>query len=79
LKRICNDLLGSQKAAKYQDVAQYLFTSYKAMGCYMSLKIHFLESHIDFIFPENLSDFSDQHGEKCHHDIVAMEKRYQGK
>ena len=30
---------------------QDLLTSYKAMGCNMSLKIHFLESHLDFFFP----------------------------
>ena len=29
-----------------------------AMGCNMSLKIHFLESHLDF-FPENLGKVSD--------------------
>jgi len=29
---------------------QDLLTSYKAMGCNMSLKTHFLESHLDF-FP----------------------------
>jgi hypothetical protein len=41
-------LLGNHKAANYQDVVQDLLTSYKAMGCNMSLKIHFLESHLDF-------------------------------
>jgi len=50
-------------------------TSYRAMGCNMSLKIHFLESHLDF-FPENLSEVSDEHGERFHQD---MEKWYQGK
>jgi len=49
-KRICKDFLGNHKAANYQDVVQDLLTSYKAMGCNMSLKIHFLESHLDF-FP----------------------------
>jgi len=51
---------------------------YKAMGCDMSLKIHFLESHLDF-FPENLGEVSDEHGEIFHQDIMAMEKRYQYK
>jgi len=37
----------------------------------MSLKIHFLQSHLDF--------FSDEHGERFHQDIMAMEKWYQGK
>jgi len=43
-KRICKDFLGNHKAANYQDVAQDLLT----LGCNMSLKIHFLESHFKF-------------------------------
>jgi hypothetical protein len=41
-KRICKDFLGNHKAANYEDIEQDLLTSYKAMGCNMSLKIHFL-------------------------------------
>ena len=52
-KRICKVFLGNHKATNYQDVVQDLLTLYKAMGCNMSLKIHFLESHLDF-FPANL-------------------------
>jgi len=70
--------LGNHKAVNYQDVVQDLSTSYKAMGCNMSLKINFLESHLDF-FQDNLSEVSDEHGERFHQDILAMEKRYQGK
>ena len=47
-KRICKDFLGNQEAVNYQDVLQDLLTLYKAMGCNMSLKIHFLESHLEF-------------------------------
>ena len=47
-KRICKDFLGNQKAVNCQDVVQDLLTSYKATGCNMSLKIHFLESHMNF-------------------------------
>jgi len=49
------------------------------MGCNMSLKIHFLKSHLDSLLPEKLSEVSDEHGERFHQDILAMEKRYQGK
>ena len=49
-KRICKDLLGNHKAANCQDVVQDLLTLYKAVGCNMSLKIHFLESHLAFFF-----------------------------
>ena len=44
----------------------------------MSLKIHFLHSHLDF-FPQNCGAVSDEHGERFHQDIAAMEKWYQGK
>ena len=47
-KRICKDFLGNHKADNFQDVVQDLLTSYKAIGCNMSLKIYFLESHLDF-------------------------------
>jgi len=77
-KRICKDFLGNYKAANYQDVVQDLLNSYKSMGYHMSLKIQFLESHLNF-FPESLGKISDKHGERFHQVITAMEKRYQGK
>jgi len=43
----------------------------------MSLKVHFLDSPLDF-FLDNLGAVSDEHGERFHQDISAMEKRYQG-
>jgi len=42
------------------------------------MKYDFLESHLDF-FRENLGEFSDEHGERFHQEILAMEKRYQDK
>ena len=75
-KRICKYFLGNHKATNYQDVVQDLLTSYKAMGCNMSLKIHFLESHLD-IFTENFGAVSDEHGEIFHQDITTKETRYQ--
>ena len=77
-KKICEDFLGNHKAANYQGVVQGLLTSYKAVGCNMSLKIQFLESHLDF-FRENLGEVSDEHGERFHQEIMVMEKRNQGK
>jgi len=77
-KRISKDVLVNHKAASYQDVLQDPLTSYKAMGCNMSLKIHFLESHLD-ILPENLGKVSDERSERFHQDIMAVEKQYQGK
>jgi hypothetical protein len=44
----------------------------------MSLKVHFLDCHLDF-FPENLGAISDEHGERFHQDISNMGKQYQSK
>jgi hypothetical protein len=63
---------------KTLEIVSDLLTAYKAMGYNMSLKVHFLDSHIDF-FPENLGVVSDEHGERFHQDISNMEERYQGK
>jgi len=40
-------------AENYCDKAADLVQSYKAMGCNTPLKVHFLDSHFDFL-PENL-------------------------
>ena len=55
-----------------------LLQSYQKLGCNMSLKIHFLHSHLDF-FSEKCGAVSDEHGENFHQDISSMEKRYQVK
>lgn len=44
----------------------------------MSLKVYFLNSHLDY-FPENLGAVSEEQGERFHQDIKEMERRYQGK
>jgi len=35
-------------------------------------------SHLNF-FPEKFGEVSDEHGERFNENIIAMEKRYQGK
>lgn len=45
------------------------------MGCCMSLKMHFLHSHMDFC-PNNLGAVSDEHGERFH-QYITMQNRYQ--
>ncbi|UYV68846.1 hypothetical protein LAZ67_6001252 [Cordylochernes scorpioides] len=74
-RNVCKNFFGSVKVENYRDIVNDLLLSYKALGCNMSLKIHFLHSHLDF-FPDNLGAVSDEHGERFHQDI-SMEKRYQ--
>ena len=42
----------------------------------MSIKLHFSHSHLAR-FPKNLSDVSDEQGERFHQDISDMGVRYQ--
>ena len=55
-----------------------LVKNFGKLGCLMNLKLHFLDSHIDY-FQMNLGDYSEEQGERFHQDILEMERRYQGK
>jgi hypothetical protein len=39
-----------------------LVQSYIAVRCKVYMKVHFLQSHLDF-FPQNFGEVSDEHGE----------------
>ncbi len=77
-KDICSGFLGKHRAENYRDIVSTLIRNYEKLGCNMSLKVHFLHSHMDF-FHERLSDVSNEHGERFHQDIAVIEKRYKGK
>jgi hypothetical protein len=47
------------------------------MSVNMSLKIHFLHSHLDF-FRENLGSTSDEQGERFHHDLKFFGDQHKG-
>ena len=74
---VVTGFLGNRRAGNYKDLVEE-HLSYQKLGCNMSVKIHFLSSHLDF-FPENRSSVSDEHGERFHQDIAAIEGRYKGK
>ena len=76
-KWLCGNFLGNKRSSSFKMGVENLLEAYKEMGCRMSLKIHFLHSHLDF-FPANLGAISDEQGEKFHQDIQAMEARCQG-
>ena len=76
-KFVVKGFFGNSKAQKYEELVNNPLKSYQKLDCNMSLKIHFLCSHLDF-FPGNCVAVSDEHGELFHQDISSMEKRYQG-
>ena len=75
---VATELLGNYKADTYKQLMPNLLKSYKSLGYNMSLKIHFLHSHLHF-FPLTCGKVSDEHEKRLHQDITVMEKRYQGK
>lgn len=77
-KNIVKDFLGNTRAPNYIEIVQQLLESFKKLGCNMSIKVHFLHSHLAN-FPENLGAVSDEQGERFHQDLKVMEARYQGR
>lgn len=77
-KQVCCGFLGKHRDVNYVEHVNSLLHSYNELGCKMSLKLHFMHSHLSF-FPPNLGDISDEHSERFHQDIATMEKRYKGK
>ncbi|UYV63953.1 hypothetical protein LAZ67_2006122 [Cordylochernes scorpioides] len=78
VKKLLKKAIILKRCSKEDEEKMWASQEKKALGCNMSLKIHFLHSHLDF-FPDNLGAVSDEHGERFHQDISGMEKRYQGK
>ena len=62
------NFLGNNKALNDADLVSNMLIAFKNLGCNMSIKIHYLFSHMDR-FPENLGSMSDEQGEKFHQDI----------
>ncbi|CAH0547293.1 unnamed protein product [Brassicogethes aeneus] len=75
---VVDNFLGNKKADNYKEIVAEMISAFDDMKVHMSLKIHFLHAHLDY-FPPNLGDFSDEHGERFHQDILTIEKRFKGK
>lgn len=78
LKGVIHGFLGNRRDENHVQLVTVLLQKYKQLRCNMSLKIHFLHSHLDF-FPPSCGAVSDEHGERFHLDIAVMERRYQGR
>ncbi|GBN47835.1 hypothetical protein AVEN_80670-1 [Araneus ventricosus] len=70
--------LGNKQAENYEDLVGDMVKCFRVIGCNMSLKLHVLDSHLNF-FPQNLGAISDEHGERFHQDISMFEKRFTGR
>lgn len=76
IRNVVTNFLGNKRADNYKDIVREMIHAFRDMK--VSLKIHFLDSHLDF-FPDNCGDCSDEHGERFHKDIATIEQRFKGK
>ena len=51
LKNVIKNFLGNHKSADYKDILGRVLENVKALGCSMSIEVHFLHSHLNH-FPE---------------------------
>ena len=74
---VVNNFLGNHKAQNYIELVENMLISFSDLGCHMSIKLHYLHSHLDR-FPDCLGDVSDEQGEQFHQELRTMEDRYRG-
>ena len=73
---VVKNFLVNNKARNYAELVNNMLTAFRNLGCNMSVKMHYLFSHMDR-FPENQCSMSDEQGERFHQDLKEMETRYQ--
>ena len=78
LTNVVQGFLGNKKDDNYEGIVDKLLLSLRGLGCRMSIKLHYLHSHLDK-FPDNSGNVCEEQGERFHQDIKVMEDRYQGR
>ncbi|GFY18903.1 uncharacterized protein TNCV_3875911 [Trichonephila clavipes] len=54
-----SNFLGKKRSDDHVELVESMLSNLKVLGCNMSIKIHFLHSHLDR-FLQNLGDFSEE-------------------
>ena len=62
LTAVVEDFLGYFEAPNYYDLSKQLLKSYEKLGCNVSVKVHFIHSHVNY-FPENVEAMIEEQGE----------------
>ena len=75
---VFKNFLGNKKAGNHEDLVGNILSAFHDLRCKMSIKVHFLFSHLDK-FPDNLGAVRDEQTERFHQDFMAVEERYQGR
>ena len=59
-KNVITKFFGNTEDSDYINIVSNMLEKLNKLECLMILKIHFLNSHLDF-FPDNLGDVSEEH------------------
>ena len=70
LKMLAQTFLEKRKSQDYEEMVGVLMQSFQALGARMSIKMHFLHSHLDD-FPKNCGDYSEEQDKRFCQDIAA--------
>ena len=73
LKNVVKQFLGNVKSSDWKKEVSRMVVSFQKLNCSMSLKLHFLDSHVEY-FPDNLGEYSEEQGDRFHQDIKVMER-----
>lgn len=76
IHRSCQEFSRRCKDPHYKEIVQNMLEKLRVYRCNMSLKLHLLHSHLDYI-PGNLGAFSEEQGERFHQDLKELEKHCQ--
>lgn len=78
LVKVITGFLGGNRVEEYKDLIEHMLSTFEAVGSRMSVKLHYLKSHLKS-FKENNAHFSEEQGERFHQDLKPFERRYDGK
>ena len=70
------NFLYNNKARNKAEIVNNMLIAFRNLGCNMSVKMHYLFSHMDR-FPENLGSISDEQGERFNQGLKEMGTGYQ--
>jgi hypothetical protein len=76
LKDVISKFWANYRDQNYRNVLNHMLDKFKELGCNVSLKVNFLDFHLDF-FPANFGAVSEEQPERFHQDIKEMGRRYQ--
>ena len=72
--QVVNNFLGNTKATNHARLTSSMIKAFQKLGCLMSIKMHFLFSHMEK-FPENIEAMSFEQGERFQKDMRQKEER----